>query len=300
MLRATSPDGVAMTSAETAIVSIPETGSGDILALVEAPGAPSRLITVPKAEPALVQVEPVVDGKKAAVETPVAAVEKQPEPTVTEMAKAEPAKPAKPAKSSAPAGARLQPAKLRIEAVEIDGPTVFVAGSADVGARIRVYANDILLGENIANAEGRFLVDVNRNLAVGDYVIRADSIGPNAVDVLSRVSVPFTRSEGEKLAAVAPQITVPVAPRLPSTPPVISSEQSVTTTDTSLAQRLAPVDQSVIIRRGDTLWQISRRIYGRGVKYTTIYAANQAQIEDPNRIWPGQVFTLPEEAPAAN
>lgn len=52
---------------------------------------------------------------------------------------------------------------------------------------------------------------------------------------------------------------------------------------------------SVIIRRGDTLWQISRRIYGKGVRYTTIYLANEAQITDPDRIIPGQVFGVPDK-----
>ena len=50
---------------------------------------------------------------------------------------------------------------------------------------------------------------------------------------------------------------------------------------------------SVIIRRGDTLWQISRRVYGKGVRYTTIYVANRTQIENPDRIMPGQIFTMP-------
>ncbi|WP_137154023.1 LysM peptidoglycan-binding domain-containing protein [Rhizobium sp. FKL33] len=52
---------------------------------------------------------------------------------------------------------------------------------------------------------------------------------------------------------------------------------------------------SVIIRRGDTLWQISRRVYGQGVRYTTIYLANEAQIEDPDRILPGQIFGVPDK-----
>ena len=61
----------------------------------------------------------------------------------------------------------------------------------------------------------------------------------------------------------------------------------------------APLTESknaVIIRRGDTLWQISRRIYGQGVRYTTIYLANQDQIVNPDRIQPGQIFGLPGEA----
>ncbi len=49
-----------------------------------------------------------------------------------------------------------------------------------------------------------------------------------------------------------------------------------------------------IIRRGDNLWTIARRVYGRGIRYTTIYDANTAQIRDPDRIYPGQVFDLPQ------
>nr|WP_295889052.1 LysM peptidoglycan-binding domain-containing protein [uncultured Devosia sp.] len=48
-----------------------------------------------------------------------------------------------------------------------------------------------------------------------------------------------------------------------------------------------------IIRRGDNLWTIARRVYGEGIKYTTIYDANTGQIRDPDRIYPGQVFELP-------
>ena len=61
----------------------------------------------------------------------------------------------------------------------------------------------------------------------------------------------------------------------------------------------APLQESktsVIIRRGDTLWQISRRIYGKGVRYTTIYLANEDQITNPDRINPGQVFGVPDKA----
>ncbi|CAN7467079.1 LysM peptidoglycan-binding domain-containing protein [Pararhizobium sp. LjRoot235] len=61
----------------------------------------------------------------------------------------------------------------------------------------------------------------------------------------------------------------------------------------------APLQQSkasVIIRRGDTLWQISRRVYGAGVRYTTIYLANEDQITNPDRILPGQIFGVPDKA----
>ena len=52
MLRSTAPDNVVATSLETAVVSIPEKPDGQVLALVEKPGEPSKLITVPEPQPA--------------------------------------------------------------------------------------------------------------------------------------------------------------------------------------------------------------------------------------------------------
>jgi nucleoid-associated protein YgaU len=49
----------------------------------------------------------------------------------------------------------------------------------------------------------------------------------------------------------------------------------------------------VIIRRGDNLWRLSRRVFGRGIRYTSIYDANRDQIRNPALIFPGQVFDLP-------
>jgi nucleoid-associated protein YgaU len=63
-----------------------------------------------------------------------------------------------------------------------------------------------------------------------------------------------------------------------------------------VAPKLQHADGAVIIRRGDSLWRISRRVYGHGIRYSTIYLANQKQISDPDRIWPGQVFTVPEKS----
>ena len=32
------------------------------------------------------------------------------------------------------------------------------------------------------------------------------------------------------------------------------------------------------------------------MRYSTIYVANQDQIADPDRIWPGQVFRVPDKS----
>jgi len=93
--------------------------------------------------------------------------------------------------------------------------------------------------------------------------------------------------------ATAPAVAEPVQV-MPE--PVVEPEPAVPTmVAVSLgdpeAQRFA--SGKAIIRRGDNLWTIARRVYGEGVKYTTIYEANTGQIRDPDRIYPGQVFDLP-------
>ncbi|HQT61628.1 MAG TPA: Ig-like domain-containing protein [Acidiphilium sp.] len=64
------------------------------------------------------------------------------------------------------------------------------------------------------------------------------------------------------------------------------------------------VPHEVVVARGECLWLIARRVYGRGTDYTMIYRANEASIRDPNLVYPGQRFLLPQSpgmkaAPAA-
>ena len=51
----------------------------------------------------------------------------------------------------------------------------------------------------------------------------------------------------------------------------------------------------VIVQPGNSLWVISRKAYGEGAQYTVIYEANKDQIRDPDLIYPGQVFSVPED-----
>ena len=58
----------------------------------------------------------------------------------------------------------------------------------------------------------------------------------------------------------------------------------------------SPQIEAVTVQPGNTLWGISRRNYGRGILYVRIFEANRDLIRDPDLIYPGQVFTIPEEA----
>jgi len=59
---------------------------------------------------------------------------------------------------------------------------------------------------------------------------------------------------------------------------------------------VVPKTAITVVSRGDSLWRISRVTYGTGMRYAVVYRANRDQIQDPNRIYPGQIFVLPMKA----
>ncbi|RVA22737.1 LysM peptidoglycan-binding domain-containing protein [Mesorhizobium sp. M7D.F.Ca.US.004.03.1.1] len=325
-LRATTGD-VVTPSVQTAVVSVPKDAAGQVLAMVEEPGKPAELLTVPA--PETKPAAPAAGDQAAApaapaAETPAAtapapAAPAAPAPAVVEAAPA-PAAPATP-----PAAAVAEP-KIVVEAVEIDGNKIFVAGLADAGRKVRAYANDILLGDAQTSPDGHFLVEATRDIPVGSYTIHVDGLDADGVKVVARAAVPFEREPGEAIAAVAPAEAKPAAPAAAEAPPapapaapateapavaaapattpapatdapaVVAAATPPSDVPETVAPKLEHADGAVIIRRHDTLWRISRRVYGHGVRFSTIYLANQDQISDPDRIWPGQVFKVPEKS----
>ncbi len=177
-----------------------------------------------------------------------------------------------------------------IGAVEIEGDQIYVAGTAAKGAKVRLYLNDAFVAEAPIGSKREFLASARQAVPVGTHVVRADVVD-KAGSVVARAEVPFERPDREHVAAVAAS---------PALPGMSAAEKA----DATLASNGEPagglqeVDGRVIIRKGDTLWRISRENYGVGSRYTVIYLANGDQIRNPDLIYPGQVFRMPADEAA--
>ena len=58
----------------------------------------------------------------------------------------------------------------------------------------------------------------------------------------------------------------------------------------------APESQMYTVASGDSLSQISKKFYGTPNKYSQIFEANQPMLNDPDKIYPGQVLRIPPDA----
>ena len=50
----------------------------------------------------------------------------------------------------------------------------------------------------------------------------------------------------------------------------------------------------MVIHKGDALWRIAYRTYGKGVRYVDIFKRNNARITNPDLIYPDQIFAIPD------
>ena len=52
-------------------------------------------------------------------------------------------------------------------------------------------------------------------------------------------------------------------------------------------------EKKVIVEDGNSLWRIAKKTLGGGILYAEIYKNNKKIINDPDLIFPGQVFKIP-------
>lgn len=147
-----------------------------------------------------------------------------------------------------------------------DAGSVIFSGRAEPGSRVRVLANGKIVGEAQANDTGAWSLIAGSALAPGVYDLQIDQL-----DELGRVT------------------GVVVAPFERASPEAVAAAQA----DAQAAASRGEAARTIVVQPGNSLWRISRRLYGSGWQYTVIYAANDDQIRDPDLIYPGQIFDVP-------
>lgn len=151
-----------------------------------------------------------------------------------------------------------------------DDGNVSLAGragaSTETGQRVRIYIDNKSIETAEVATDGRWRLNLP-SVTPGIYTLRVDQVTASG-KVLARFETPFKQESPAALAQLAPSGLAPEG-----------------------------VSASVItVQPGYTLWGIASDRYGSGFDYVQIFEANRGQIRDPDLIYPGQIFELPDGA----
>ncbi len=139
---------------------------------------------------------------------------------------------------------------------------VTLGGRSNPSGLVRFYVNNEAISAAKTNEKGYWETDLS-DIIPGTYTLRIDQLSLKG-DVISRLESPFKREDREKLA----KLVAPSASR-------------------------ARIN-IVTVQPGNTLWAIARKRYGDGLLYVRVFEANRDKIKDPDLIYPGQLFDLPD------
>ena len=159
-----------------------------------------------------------------------------------------------------------------IDAISYDAEgEVLLSGRGVVDQHIRIYVDNKPVKTRSIEADGTWSMDL-QEIDAGVYILRIDQLDSDGV-VTSRTETPFQKETNQ----VAKQMAALANNEVADSTPQIGIGLS-----------------TVIIQPGYTLWAVARKTYGFGIQYVRIYHANKDQIRDPDLIYPGQIFKLPE------
>lgn len=154
---------------------------------------------------------------------------------------------------------------VALDAITYDpGGDVVLSGRAAGQGFVRVYVDNTQINALPIDEAGNWRTDLP-DVDTGVYTLRIDEVDTSGT-VVSRIETPFLREDPEVVAQVM-------------------AEETETPGFTVATRTIQP---------GNTLWAIAEERYGSGVLYVSLFEANRDRIRDPNLIYPGQVFDLPE------
>ncbi|MEM6307640.1 MAG: LysM peptidoglycan-binding domain-containing protein, partial [Pseudomonadota bacterium] len=154
-----------------------------------------------------------------------------------------------------------------VATVALDTIRYDVAGDVVVGGRaagsgfVRVYLDNKPIITSPVEQDGHWRSDLP-DIATGIYTLRVDELDDTGT-VTSRVETPFQRESPDILAKF--------------------SEPGSAADMTEMT-----------VQPGTTLWAMAVAKYGDGSQFLKLFDANRNNIKDPNLIYPGQIFDLPD------
>lgn len=121
------------------------------------------------------------------------------------------------------------------------------------------------------------MFSTNLNVSLEEYTIKEDA--KNGIDILASIKLKQYRDFGTKTCKIS----------------LVNSTQNVVATGTreTTNSPLPTTAQVYTVVKGDCLWNIAKKFYGNGAKYTIIAEANKNIIKSPNLIHPGDILTIP-------
>ncbi len=156
------------------------------------------------------------------------------------------------------------PAPDVMSVVALDTITYSPDGEVQLSGRgqsegfVQVYLDNAPITTSRIAEDGNWRSDLPE-VDTGVYTLRIDEVDDQG-NVTSRVETPFKREDKDVLAS----------------------------------QEDTDGVRAITVQTGNTLWAISRERYGEGTAYVRIFEANRDRIRNPDLIFPGQVFSIPE------
>lgn len=151
----------------------------------------------------------------------------------------------------------------------------------------------VAAAEDVVEAEPE--TPVEEVVAAADTVVKElpaeDAEAPEVDTEVAQATITEAKEDPAPVTAIetASEQVTPAANTAPVEAPEVAEPE---TADPVVSPQ--PAVQIVTVQPGSSLWAIARDRYGEGTMYVRVFEANKDKIRDPDLIYPGQVFTVPE------